>query len=95
MYPQNLIDPASGKVNLDLTKLPEGLSGKCNISLVLDPLKSCSDVDRSNNILNVSILVNGTVSEEKVCLVFSDFGSSGKHFLHTFLYAHYLNVVAN
>jgi len=77
-----LVDPATGKVRLELTKLPDGLSGRCNLSLVLDPLKACPDVDRENNILNFVIFVNGSSngssSSSGSCKVFPDFASGGE-----------------
>jgi len=81
MHDDDLVDPATGKINLDLTKVPEGLSGNCNISLVLDALMTCPDVNRSNNIENFMVQVSGsnaTVNADRTCKVLSDFASDGE-----------------
>lgn len=81
MHDKDLVDPATGKINLDLTQVPEGLSGNCNISLVLDPLRDCPDVDRANNIQNFMLMVNGSISStnnDRTCKVLSDFTDDGE-----------------
>ena len=81
MHDQDLVDPATGKINLDLTNVPDGLSGNCNISLVLDPLKDCPDVNRSNNIQNFMVVVTGsnvTTKKDRTCKVLSDFAADGE-----------------
>jgi hypothetical protein len=80
MHDKDLVDQATGEINLGLTRIPEGLSGNCNISLVLDPLRDCPDINRTNNIQNFMLTVSGsnsTTTNDRMCKVLSDFANDG------------------
>jgi hypothetical protein len=82
IHETDLVDPATLRLNLDRTSIPQGLSGRCNLSLILDPLNGCPDQNLTNNILEFPVIVNGStstsVSGEKSCKVIPDFASNGK-----------------
>jgi hypothetical protein len=80
IHEADLVDPATLRLNLDRTSIPQGLSGRCNLSLILDPLNGCPDQNVTNNILEFQIIVNGSTSAfgEKSCTVIPDFASNGK-----------------
>ena len=84
IHQSDLFDPTTLKVNLSLTSIPEGLSGLCNLSLILDPSNGCPDQNRINNFLEFPVVVNGTSLnpgfEEKSCKVIPDFASNGRLF---------------